>query len=417
MKYKKENLKKYLLSAIAAAAVIGAVFTAKNSEEPISEGKIIRPDYNEESRNVAIHVYEEGEEEPFYIEMDIQPQKYSSTQIETVFEEVYEQVKVVMLGENESLSKITGNLNLVTKLEEYPVTLEWYSSDYTLVDYDGTVYNSGFLADEEKLTELTLVLSYEEYSCQYPIDLCIYAPEVRTHDEKAFEIAAVLKNIEAENKGEQIQFPENIHGKAVQYAYAQEEIPPVVVGILLSVLIGMVWLKKHEEEAKKKKLRQEQLAYDYSEVISKLTLLAGAGMTIRRAWEKIAYDYQERKETAEYAQKKHQSRYVYEEMLRTCKELKSGVSEKNAYERFGRRCNTKEYLKLSSLLAQNVKKGSRDILKLLEEESYAAFETHKNLARKKGEEAGTKLLIPMIMMLIIVMVMMMFPAMMSFGIS
>lgn len=54
---------------------------------------------------------------------------------------------------------------------------------------------------------------------------------------------------------------------------------------------------------------------------------------------------------------------------------------------------TKEYLKLASLLSQNVKKGTTDILKLLEQESQSAFEQHKNLAKKKGEEAGTKLLI------------------------
>ena len=44
-----------------------------------------------------------------------------------------------------------------------------------------------------------------------------------------------------------------------------------------------------------------------------------------------------------------------------------------------------------------------------------AFEEHKEMARKKGEEGGTKLLIPMIIMLVIVMVIVMAPAMMSFG--
>jgi pilus assembly protein TadC len=129
-------------------------------------------------------------------------------------------------------------------------------------------------------------------------------------------------------------------------------------------------------------------------------------MTVRRAWEKMAYDYQNNSNG--------QVRYVYEEMLKTCSELQSGISERDAYERFGKRCNTKEYIKLSSLLAQNVKKGSKDIIRLLEQEASAAFFEHKNLARKKGEEAGTKLLIPMIMMLAVVMVIVLFPAMTSF---
>lgn len=409
MKYNKEKTKTYLLCAVAAAVLMGAVFCAKDSVEEISDGKIARPDYNEELQNTAINVYVEGEAEPFYVEMEISPKKYSRTQIEKVFEQVYERVKEVMLGENETLSRVTKNLNLITKIEEYPVMMEWYSSDYTLIDYDGTVYNSGFSSDEEKKAELTLVMSYEEYSCQYPIEVCVDAPELLSQEEKALGIAAVLKRIASESEEDEIQLPQKIQGRNVHYAYAQEKIPLTVIVVLLFVILGALWVKKYEDEAKQKKLRQEQLTYDYSEVIAKLTLLAGAGMTIRRAWEKVAYDYQGKKE-------KGQIRYVYEEMLRTCKELESGVSEKNAYERFGRRCNTKEYLKLASLLAQNVKKGTRDILRLMEEESYAAFEVHKNLAKKKGEEAGTKLLIPMIMMLMIVMVMMMFPAVVSFGI-
>ena len=101
-------------------------------------------------------------------------------------------------------------------------------------------------------------------------------------------------------------------------------------------------------------------------------------------------------------------------MVRTCAEMNTGVPERSAYELFARRCDTKEYLKLASLLSQNVKKGTTDILKLLEQESQSAFEQHKNLAKKKGEEAGTKLLFPMILMLMTVMAMLMFPAIVSF---
>lgn len=95
------------------------------------------------------------------------------------------------------------------------------------------------------------------------------------------------------------------------------------------------------------KRRKEQLTYDYAEVISKLVLLAGAGMTIRRAWEKLPVII--RKPCGG-------KRYVYEEMVRTCAEMNTGVPERSAYERFARRCDTKEYLKLASLLCQNVKK-------------------------------------------------------------
>ena len=54
------------------------------------------------------------------------------------------------------------------------------------------------------------------------------------------------------------------------------------------------------------------------------------------------------------------------------------------------------------------------MLTMLQEESQKAFEEKMDRVRKLGEEAGTKLLLPMIMMLVIVMVIIMIPAYLSF---
>ena len=50
---------------------------------------------------------------------------------------------------------------------------------------------------------------------------------------------------------------------------------------------------------------------------------------------------------------------------------------------------------------------------LLKKEVEDAFEERKRIARKKGEEAGTKLLIPMVMMLAVVIAIVAVPALMS----
>lgn len=71
-------------------------------------------------------------------------------------------------------------------------------------------------------------------------------------------------------------------------------------------------------------------------------------------------------------------------------------------------------LKFGSLLSQNLKKGSRGLVELLEQEAENGMEERKSLARKLGEEAGTKLLLPMLLMLILVIVILMVPAILSF---
>lgn len=72
------------------------------------------------------------------------------------------------------------------------------------------------------------------------------------------------------------------------------------------------------------------------------------------------------------------------------------------------------YIKLSTLLSQNLRKGSNELMKMLHQEVAEAFEQRKNLAKKLGEEAGTKLLVPMMIMLCVVMVIIMVPAYFSF---
>ena len=69
---------------------------------------------------------------------------------------------------------------------------------------------------------------------------------------------------------------------------------------------------------------------------------------------------------------------------------------------------------MATLLTQNLKKGSKGLLELLEQESSEAFEERRRRARAEGEKAGTRLLLPMMMMLGIVFLLVLIPAFMSF---
>ena len=93
--------------------------------------------------------------------------------------------------------------------------------------------------------------------------------------------------------------------------------------------------------------------------------------------------------------------------------MKNGVSESAAYENFGKRCGLPCYIKLGTMLSQNLQKGSRGLVGILEKEAVSALEERKNAAKKLGEQAGTKILFPMIMMLGVVMAALIVPAFMN----
>ena len=175
----------------------------------------------------------------------------------------------------------------------------------------------------------------------------------------------------------------------------------------LSVFAAFVLLvKKAREQQEAQMRRMEELLMDYPGLIMKFTLLVQAGMTVRKAFQKIGVDYQRKKML--------KKRVAYEEILMACHEMDSGVSETEAYRRFGERCGQIKYKTFATLLIQNLQKGSKRMSEMLEKESMEAWDERKRKAHVLGEAAATKLLIPMVLMLLVVMAVVMIPAFLSF---
>ena len=148
---------------------------------------------------------------------------------------------------------------------------------------------------------------------------------------------------------------------------------------------------------------------DYPELVSKICLFLGAGLTVRSVFQKLGNEYLKKRADG------MPIKYAYEEIAVTCFELEGGVSEMTGYDNFARRCRQNQYLKLGSILSQNLKKGSARLQEILEAEARAAFENRKSLAKKRGEEAGTKLLLPMMLMMAVIMIIIMVPAFLTFS--
>ena len=65
---------------------------------------------------------------------------------------------------------------------------------------------------------------------------------------------------------------------------------------------------------------------------------------------------------------------------------------------------------IGALLSQNLRKGTKGLNDMLRLEAIQSFEERKARARRLGEEAGTKLLLPMFLMLAEVLVIVVVPA-------
>lgn len=166
-----------------------------------------------------------------------------------------------------------------------------------------------------------------------------------------------------------------------------------------------LFLKEKSDEKEVKKRWEDQMILDYPELLSNFVVLTGAGYPVRQAWKKQVVDAENKKTVHLHP--------VYREMRTALNQMETGTPEIRAYGEFGRRIGLGCYIKFASLLGNSVSTGGKDLRRLLEEEMEAAFRQRKELALRKGEEASTKLLIPMFLMLGVVMVMVVAPAFLS----
>lgn len=334
----------------------------------------------------------------------VEERKFTKEELEKQYQEAQALLPTVILGENETLEDVRKKLNLVSGLSAYPFEISWESSAYSIVDTDGTVHNEELAAGE--IVTLMARFSYEDWEreCELLVQInpVVYTPQeaIRGRMEEL-----IRESGERTRNEEVMALPKTLGTEPIVW---REIITDGSGYILFLVLIaaGALYWGKGRELDQKLEARKRELLLDYPEIVNKLALYMGAGMTIRNAFFKMGEDYKKQREK--------RKKYVYEEILITCHELQSGRSETEAYERFGKRCQVQVYSKLATLLSQNIRKGSNDLLRMFRQEADNAFAERKSLAKKLGEEAGTKLLMPMMIMLCVVMVIIMIPAYFSF---
>ena len=371
----------------------------------LQEGGILnRKAYGQGNTEVFLAAQVEGEEEKS-IHYTVEEQKYRPEEIMTLFKEASAQLSEIILGENNSLEHITKDLELVSVIEDYPFKISWESSSYRILHTDGTVCNEDL--EEAETVTLKAYFRYEDSEFEEVFPVRIY-PAVYTEEEmllRSIQEALEIQNQESRTETAMV-LPQEIGERKIIWREVMQDSSGYFF-LLMCIAAILVFFSKKKEVEENLEKRNRELLLDYPEIVNKLTLYMGAGMTIRNAFQKMGEDYKKQKAS-------NGKRYVYEEILLLCHELQSGISETEAYEHLGRRCQLQPYMKLCTLLSQNLRKGSNDLLLMLKQEMTAAFEHRKNAAKKAGEEAGTKLLLPMIMMLCIVMVLIMVPAYFSF---
>lgn len=358
--------------------------------------------------------YGEGEKEEILyaeeqnpISFRVQEQEYTEEELEQVFRDGFTWVRTQMLKDNVKASDVRSSLNFMTELPG-GLKAEWFSDNPDIIQEDGTLCNEDWEENRQELVGVTLLLSYGSKVEKQELHFTVGSPVWTAEERIRRNIYRVIQSKEEKSRTEKsFLLPSSIDGVNIEQNQFGKQI--LSFTILIMVIFGFLFYRKQGVLKEKLEKRQRQILEDYPRIVNQLVLYLGAGMNLKAAFEKIASEYQEGK-----GENQKMFRYAYQELYIMMNEMKSGTGEKQAYESYGARMGENCYIKLMALIVQNLQKGNTGLLKALSEEEEAAFAKRISQAKKQGEEAGTKLLFPMIILLMVVMVIVMLPAVFQF---
>lgn len=404
------------LVLLFAANGVGLFVTISRAAETdtAKAGYLIRPEKGE--GNVQEELVVTDGENKESIAVDVMEQPYTEEELSVMLDTALQSLDERILGENESFERIEYPMELVTVMEELPVVIEWNTSQPIYLDWEGNIGEdipeegasvelTGEMTLEESIWTAEADLAQTKYSRTYQRSVTVF-PEKKSGSE-AFvrDVNRALKKLQ---KGDAIYqyLPESLNGKTLFWSRAADRTGLWIVAFAGIVGLLLILSEKSRQNQKEKEFKRQMLL-DYPGIIQKLILLMRAGVSSRRAIRKIALDYKRETERGKDRRK------AYDEILRTYYEMEQGMSEEEAYQRLGARCEIAEYRTLSTLLIQNLKRGSGQFFPMMEQERIRALAERKKSALILGEEAGTKLLMPMMVMLLLVLMILLVPSFFS----
>lgn len=345
-------------------------------------------------------LYVEGlKTDPVEIEITVGEQKLNREQGKQILNTAAGLLCERILGENTSLSEVRSDLMLPGELPEYGLTLTWESERPELLSSMGLVHGEeADVSGENVYLKARMTNGIFDETVEIPV--LIFPKEMDSQTEFFKALAEASGEDEV---GAMMKLPKEIGSHPLKYKEANRSGNEIL--LLLGVVAAIcLFLKEKNDMEKQRKKRENSLLMDYSEILSRFAVLTGAGYTIRQAWRKMVVDHEGKP-----------PRPVYEEMRVALNRMNTGISELQSYGEFGRRCGLRCYLRFVSLLENNLNTGGKNLRNLLEREVETAFEQRKDLAKRLGEEASAKLLLPLFLMLGVVMVMIVAPAFLTLG--
>lgn len=392
MRKQKKKILYYGVLGMAALMILGAGKLAEYRIESRPVSQLLRPDSTEEFREEEL-LADDGEKK-IPVTLQLQPRKRTAEELDRLFDEAKQELLQGLAGENEDISHVTMPLYMPVTAMEDQVSVSWSSDQPEYISYDGSL---GEAVPEQGVTvELEAAMTTEQQVRCFTVNVTAFPREEEAGLERLLETTA------EDGTSEYYTLPESYEQKTLTW-YRKANNPAPLAAVAVVVTGCLLPLRRRELVKQERARRRESLLQAYSSLVSQLTLYLGAGISLSQAFSHMAA-----------CQKGQPPDILQKECALVVGEMARGIPEGEAILRFGDRSGLWEYRTFCGMLLQNRKKGNDELLPMLQKEADKAFAERQRRARITGNEAATKLLLPMALMLVIVLMIVLFPAMVSF---
>lgn len=391
-----------IIGVILGMLIICAMLLAGSSRlEPVTSLK--RPIFSKSETINRLEVMYNHKLEA--IDIKLSPKRLTEQELLSLYDELYPEIEKLLLSANPSTNQVTTELNLPfsftnDRIKGHNILLQWLIPDSELIGSDGKL-SYDHISPEGTSTSIHVEMNLEEYD--YPvfktIPLTLYPIKEAPADILKKEIEAIINNSSALTAS-YVELPASSTLGTITFYKPPVRFPIIFIPLGFVFLFILIYSRINKLKTASK-ARAQQLENDYSQIVSKLCLLYLAGLNIKNSFIRILYDYDSQP---------HKIRFAYEEMRLMLQEISNGKNEGLAYIDYGHNCSLPSYIRLGTLLNQNLKSGSGDVYNILEYESLEALQNRKALIKALGEQASTKAVFPILLLLIIIFIILIFPA-------
>lgn len=402
-----QRKKMLVVSGIIGAGMISAVCLSLCSRMNgrLTEGnRLFRNEWGAGDYSVTLQAENTSNGWKEQIRLEIEERKLTEKEKEYAFQNIANRLPDLIKGNNRDLYHVEEELNLLSAIKEYPMTIIWKSNSKRIRE-SGEVDRSGL--EEGEWTEIIADVKYgqEQRTFEFPVYLMPEIPDEKTVFFRELE-EKLLQTKGESGEEKEVVLPEEIEGQNIRWQEIREDNTPYILCVsVIGAIAAAAGMDQELEKNRKKK--KQRFSYEYPNFISMLRLYLSAGMTTQRAFCRLALDYKKRSDD--------RGKELAKELQIACNRFKNGVPEETVYREWGERCMEMRYRKLSLLLITHLKIGNGQLLKFLDSEEISAREEKRQMARKLGEEASVKLLFPMLLQLLVVMFLILIPAYIDFG--